>query len=103
MTAPTLARLTSVLVVAAGALTLGHVLRPFVPGATTAEAWRRTAFALVVAALGAWRGRREVVVRAAWDGVRAPTRRAAHGAAAGALAAVLAAVLGYVGAHGLGR
>lgn len=102
MTAPALARLTSVLVVAAGALTLGHVLRPFGPGATAADAWRPAVFVLAVAALGAWRGWREAAVWAAWERARAPHPHAGR-TVAGALAAVLAAALGYVAAHGLGR
>lgn len=84
-------------------MTLGHVLRPFVPGPTGAHVWRRAAFVLVVAALGAWRGWREVAVRAAWDDLRTAPPRTARGAVAGALAAVLAAALGYVAVHGLGR
>lgn len=103
MTAPVLARLTSGLVVAAGAMTVGHVLRPFVPGAAAAEWWRRATFVLVIAALGAWRGRREVAVRAAWNDVHATQGRAARAAAVGASAAVLAAALGYIAVHGLGR
>ena len=101
MTAPALARLTSVLVVAGGASTLGHVLRPFVPGTAAAELWHRAGFVLAVAALGAWRGRRELLVRAAWDEVRLGAGRARAGAAVGAVAALLASALGYVAVHGL--
>jgi hypothetical protein len=98
VTAPALARLTSALVIAAGGLTLGHVLNPVVGGR-----WRAgplAAFVLALAALGAWRGWREAFVRARWRDERPPPRAAARAAAAGAAAALATAAAGFAVVHG---
>ncbi len=98
MTAPALARLTSVAVVGAAGLLLGHVLNPWPGGGVRPVPL--AAFALALAVVGAWRGRREVAVQAHWDGAPAAPGAAARRAALGAAAALLAAALAYAAVHG---
>lgn len=97
MTAPALARLTSLLVVGAGGMVLGHVLNPLAPGRGVGG--RLTAFVLALGALGAWRGWREVAVRAWWADATPAPGATGRGAAAGAAAALLAGALAYVAVH----
>ncbi len=75
----------------------GHVLAPY--GAGTGVA-RRVAFALVMLALGAWRGRREWRVGAEWNERPLEPRRGAGFTVVGALGALLLAAAGYGIAHG---
>jgi hypothetical protein len=100
VTGPALARLTSLLVVAGGGVLLGHVLNPL-PGGVARPA-PLAAFVVATAALGAWRGWRDVAARAEWDGRAAAAGAGVRGAAAGAALAGVAAALGYVLVHGLG-
>jgi hypothetical protein len=100
VTGPALARLTSLLVVAGGGLALGHLLNPLPAGVV--RPGPLAAFVVATAALGAWRGWRDVAARAEWDGRAAPAAAGARGAAAGAALAAGVAALGYVLVHGLG-
>lgn len=92
-----MAHLTTAFAIVGGGMLAGHVLAPYGPGAGPA---RRALLAVVLLALGAWRGWREWHVRAEWNDT---PRSAAHGmraAAAGAVAALLIAIAGYAVAHG---
>lgn len=97
MTAPAVAYLTTALAVVAGGMLAGHVLAPYGPGAGLE---RRVAFALVMLALGAWRGRRQWRVAAEWNERPLDARRGARSAIVGALGALLLAAAGYGVAHG---
>ncbi len=97
MTAPTVAHLTTTLTIVGGGMTAGHVLAPYTAGAGPE---RRVVFALVMLALGAWRGRREWRVWGEWND---RPLRPAHGirsAFVGAAGALLLAAAGYGVAHG---
>lgn len=75
----------------------GHVLAPYGAGAGPG---RIALFALVMLALGAWRGRTESRVHAEWNDRPPHPARERAAAALGALAALLAAAAGYGVAHG---
>lgn len=98
MTAPALARLTSLIVVGTSGMVVGHVLNPLGPGRGAGA--RLAVFALALAAVGAWRGWREVAVRAQWIEMRPAPGAAARGAAVGAVAALLTGALAYLAVHG---
>ncbi|GJG87264.1 hypothetical protein tb265_24450 [Gemmatimonadetes bacterium T265] len=97
MTAPTVAHLTTALVVVGGGMIAGHALAPYGAGA---GAGRRVIFALVMVALGAWRGRREARVWAEWNDRPMRPGHGARAAAVGAVGALLLAAAGYGVAHG---
>ena len=97
MTAPTVAHLTTALAVVGGGMVAGHVLAPYGAGAGLE---RRVLFALVMLALGAWRGRREWRVRAEWNDRPLRSAAGARFAVLGALGALLLAAAGYGVAHG---
>ena len=97
MTAPTVAHLTTALVVVAGGMVAGHLLAPYGPSGGVA---RRMAFAVVMLAVGAWRGRREWRVAAEWNDRPLDASRGARSAVLGALGALLVAAAGYGVAHG---
>jgi hypothetical protein len=79
-------------------MVLGHVLNPMTP--RDGAAGRLAAFGLALGVLGAWRGWREVAVRASWADAAPPPGTAARGATAGATAALLAAGVAYLVVHG---
>jgi hypothetical protein len=100
MTAPALARLTSLVVVAGAGLALGHLLNPLTAGGT--HPGPLTAFVLGMGAIGAWRGWRHVAVRAEWNGHAMTHAAGVRGAVVGAGAALVVAALAYTVVHGAG-
>ena len=75
----------------------GHVVAPYAAGAGVG---RRVLFALIMLALGAWRGQREWRARADWNGTGVRRDHLLWSAASGAVAALLLAGVGYEVAHG---
>ncbi|HEY0778097.1 MAG TPA: hypothetical protein VGD56_09035 [Gemmatirosa sp.] len=97
MTGPAVAHLTTALAVFGGGMLAGHLLAPYGAGAGVT---RRVVFALVMLALGAWRGRREWRIAAEWNERPLDPRRGARSTVVGAVAALLLAAAGYGIAHG---
>lgn len=97
MTARTVAHLATALAVVGGGMVAGHVLAPY---GARAGVERRLLFALVMLALGAWRGRREWRVCAEWNDRPLRRTEGARFAVLGALGALLLAAAGYGAAHG---